>query len=120
VPHEMIPELISDHGLLFLPTQGENFGHSIIEALMAGCPVLISDRTPWRDLEQAGVGADIPLEHPERFVSFMQMMTDLDNKEFLPWSYRARAYGLNCVGSPELLEQNQSMFEEAIRRGGKR
>lgn len=118
-PHESIPEVISNHGLLFLPTQGENFGHSIIEALMAGCPVLISDRTPWRDLEKAGVGADIPLEQPEGFVRFMQMMTDLDNQSFLPWSYRARAYGLNCIESPELLAQNRNMFEEAIRRGGK-
>ncbi|OYO09124.1 hypothetical protein CGZ98_15270 [Enemella evansiae] len=29
------------------PTQGENFGHSIAEALEAGCPVVVGARTPW-------------------------------------------------------------------------
>jgi len=37
-----------------LPTLGENFGHVILESLSAGCPVLLSDRTPWRRLEADG------------------------------------------------------------------
>ncbi len=115
IEHEKIPEVISNHGLLLLPTHGENFGHSIIEALIAGCPVLISDRTPWRNLEEAGVGADIPLEQPERFVEFMQRITDMDNETFSQWSARAREYGLKCVESPELLAQNRRMLDEAMR-----
>lgn len=35
------------YDLFILPTQGENFGHVIFEALCAGTPVLTSDRTPW-------------------------------------------------------------------------
>jgi glycosyltransferase involved in cell wall biosynthesis len=115
VAHEKIPEVISNHDLLCLPTHGENFGHSIIEALIAGCPVLITDRTPWRGLEEAGVGADIPLECPERFVEFMQRITDMDNDAFAQWSNRAREYGLRCIESPELLAQNQRMLDEAMR-----
>lgn len=119
IEHERIPEVISEHGLLLLPTHGENFGHSIIESLIAGCPVLISDRTPWRNLEEAGVGADIPLEEPHRFVEFMQRMIDMDNETFLQWSMRAREYGLKCIESPELLAQNRRMLEEAMRSGAR-
>jgi glycosyltransferase involved in cell wall biosynthesis len=115
IEHEKIPEVISNHGLLLLPTHGENFGHSIIEALLAGCPVLITDRTPWRNLEEAGVGADLPLEQPERFVEFMQSVTDMDNETFSRWSIRAREYGLKCIESPELLAQNRRMLDEAMR-----
>ena len=116
VPHDKVAELLSNHGLLLLPTHGENFGHSIIEALTVGCPVLISDRTPWRGLEEAGVGADLPLGQPEKFTAFMQMMADLDNHELALWSARARDYGLSRAQNPELLEQNLRMFWEAIHR----
>jgi glycosyltransferase involved in cell wall biosynthesis len=53
---------------MLLPTLGENFGHSIIEALSAGLPVIISNRTPWKNLMVEGVGADLPLEDELEFV----------------------------------------------------
>jgi glycosyltransferase involved in cell wall biosynthesis len=40
---------------LLMPTRGENFGHTILESLQSGCPVIISDRTPWRKLENVVV-----------------------------------------------------------------
>ena len=45
-----------------------NSGHGIQEALSAGYVALISDQTPWQDLEESGVGAAIPLDQPRRFV----------------------------------------------------
>ena len=48
---------------LFISTSlNENYGHSIVEALSQGCPVLISDKTPWRQLEKFNAGADLPLK----------------------------------------------------------
>ena len=44
IPHDETAGILRAHDLFFLPTLGENFGHVIIEALGAGCPVLISDR----------------------------------------------------------------------------
>lgn len=55
------------YDLMLLPTFDENYGHAIAEALAAGCPPLISDRTPWRDLEARGVGWDLPLENLDAF-----------------------------------------------------
>ena len=51
----------------YCPRSGENFGHVIIEALSAGCLALISDRTPWRGLEDAGVGWDLALYDLQAF-----------------------------------------------------
>jgi glycosyltransferase involved in cell wall biosynthesis len=53
---------LARYDLMLLPTLNENYGHVIAEALAAGCPPLISDGTPWRDLERRGVGWDLPLE----------------------------------------------------------
>ena len=47
-----IVPLLSRHDLLFLPTAGENFGHVILEAMQAGVPVLISDKTLWKNLSK--------------------------------------------------------------------
>src|ERR1019366_6035225 len=56
IEHEKIGPVFAEHDLFLFPTLGENFGHVICEALLAGCPVLISDQTPWRDLEKRGAG----------------------------------------------------------------
>ena len=52
--HRDLQRRLSTYDVMILPTLGENFGHIIVEAWAAGCPVLISDRTPWRRLEGAG------------------------------------------------------------------
>jgi glycosyltransferase involved in cell wall biosynthesis len=39
--------ILAGYDALVLLTKGENFGHSIYEALSVGTPVIISDKTPW-------------------------------------------------------------------------
>lgn len=77
---------MSEHDLLLMPTLGENFGHVIPEALISGCPVLISDRTPWRELESKKAGWDIPLSRLEKFHSVLQQCVLMDNKAYKDWS----------------------------------
>jgi glycosyltransferase involved in cell wall biosynthesis len=45
-----------------LPTLGENYGYVIEDALRAGCPPVISDRTPWQAIADGGAGFVLPLE----------------------------------------------------------
>src|SRR5579871_1991909 len=59
--NEVIGELQKNH-FFILPTLGENFGHAIFEAFVAGKPVLISDKTPWNDLKKKKIGFDMPLK----------------------------------------------------------
>ena len=49
------------------PTGGENYGYTIVESLLQGTPILLSDKTPWNDLEQNGWGWNVPLEDIEGF-----------------------------------------------------
>jgi len=81
IAHEELRERLHEYDVMLLPTLGENFGHAILEGLAAGLPVVISDRTPWRHLKHAGVGADLPLEDEQAFVrelSRYQLMTEND------------------------------------------
>ena len=47
---------------LVLPSVSENFGHVVVEALSAGRPVITSTGTPWKKLQEDGVGQWLPLE----------------------------------------------------------
>jgi glycosyltransferase involved in cell wall biosynthesis len=76
--------------MLALPSRGENFGHIVPEAWAAGCPVLVSDRTPWRNLAQQGVGWDLPLE-PQVWVDAVQRCLDLSADDHYALRQRAVA-----------------------------
>ena len=63
---------LASHHITFNPSLGENFGHAIAESLSVGTPVLISDKTPWRNLNEYGVGWDIPLNELDTFVNVIR------------------------------------------------
>lgn len=60
LPPDAVSPTFARHDLFAFPTQGENFGHVIFEALRAGTPVLISDQTPWRP-DDVGAVTTLPL-----------------------------------------------------------
>lgn len=70
-PHE-VPKMLSNYDLFFFPTLGENYGHVIAESLSVGTPLLISDTTPWINLQKYGVGKEIDLKNMMEFVEFLE------------------------------------------------
>lgn len=116
VPHERVPEVLAEHHLMFLPSLGENFGHAIAEAFAAGRPVLISDRTPWRGLAAREVGAEFPLEEPERFSKYLQTFVDMDQTEFARRSQLARQYAIEVAEDPKQLQQTIDLIDRLTGR----
>jgi len=69
------------HAVL-MPSVGENFGHTMLEALVAGRPLLISDRTPWKGLLAKTAGWDIPLEEPAWFEEVLEHLAALQQQDW--------------------------------------
>jgi len=113
VKHEDVSRVMQEHDLFLFPTLGENFGHVILEALCGGCPVLISDQSPWRDLEEKGVGWDLPLNKPELFREVLQRCVVMNNEEYLKLSQKAREYGVNVLHDDGAVLQNRRLFQYA-------
>src|SRR5690606_40056963 len=67
-----VPKMLAEYDLFFFPTLGENFGHVIAESLSVGTPLLLSNTTPWINLEYYGVGKDIDLKNIDEFVNFLE------------------------------------------------
>jgi glycosyltransferase involved in cell wall biosynthesis len=114
VPHDRIHEALRGHHVFVLPTHGENFGHAILEAMLAGLPVVVSDQTPWSGLEALGVGADLPLAAPAAFTGALQRFMDMDGEAFAMASGKARRYAVRRSLDPELEERNRDLFRRAL------
>lgn len=93
---EEIPELLKKYHGVFLPSRGENFGHVILESFMAGRPVIISDQTPWRNLEEKHAGWDLSLDNNAAFAATISRLAAFEQKE----------YDLLCMAAWELGEDN--------------
>lgn len=115
VPHEEVAKRLSTSHFFVLSTLSESFGHVVLEALAGGCPVVLSDRTPWLEMESKGLGWDIPLEEKEKWKEILQSCVDMDTGEYQRMARRAREYAVAKLDSPEIINANYELFEKAIR-----
>lgn len=118
IKHEEVANTLAAHDLFFLPTRGENYGHAIYEALAAGVPPLISDQTPWRDLDEAGVGWVRPLQGIDSFLEVIELAARFDRATRNSQSQRAKEYASQVAGNHSVLKQNLDLFTTTIKVGG--
>ena len=97
---------------MFMPTLGENFGHIILESFVAGCPVIISDQTPWRNLENRKLGFDIALTDKGKFVQAIEVLAKYNQEDYASWSKAAYDFGSEYLNNPEILKQNLNLFKD--------
>ena len=106
--------VLQNHHMFILPTKDENYGHAIVEALLAGCPVIISDRTPWRDLPAKQVGWDLPLDDENAFIEVLNTAVMMDDHTFQVWSKSAHDYGLSIINDEAVVNANRLLFQQAL------
>jgi len=102
--------IISKHHIFILPTKGENFGHAIFEALSQGKPILISNQTPWRNLQQSKVGWDLSLKEPHLFLEAIEQAASFDQQEYNEWSQNAWNYAYNYTSQLHLRSDYLNLF----------
>lgn len=108
-PHKVKTEISLNH-LYVLPSSGENFGHSIFEALQVGRPVLISDRTPWKHLNHLKAGWDLSLNEPEKFAQAVNEAVDWDQQTFNMYAQNAWNLAHEYIHKPDLKESYLNLF----------
>lgn len=114
VEHNQVEMKLAGHDLFFFPTRGENYGHVIYEALAAGLPILISDQTPWHDLQQRGVGWVLPLDHPEEFTRVIDEVAAMRPEERDLMRKKAQAYALEKSEDASVLQANRALFMDVL------
>ena len=109
IPPEEIPNVLQNAHFFYMATWGENFGHAIAEALQHGKPVIISDRTPWRNLKTTNAGWDLPLEE-KSFTEILRVSHSMNQTEYNVWSNGAKSFGHAHANDPRHLQTYYSLF----------
>jgi len=117
LPHAEVLETLSKYDLFFFPSKNENFGHVIHEALRAGLPVLISDRTPWHELGKRNAGWEIPLDAAERFAATIEAYSRLSSEERRAMRLAALQYGIDVSRDRRVHNDNVRMFDAILSPG---
>jgi glycosyltransferase involved in cell wall biosynthesis len=111
-----VHSILRRYDLFLFPTQGENFGHVIIESLQAGCPVLISDQTPWHCLRERTAGWEVPISDRKGFEAIIQQVVNMDHLEHSEISIAARNYALEILQDNDGVIRNRELFEDVAYR----
>lgn len=110
IPHEKIASIIREHHIFALPTRGENFGHSIFEALAVGRPVLISDQTPWQNLESKNAGWVLSLSDKEKFADIIHLAANMEHSMLAEWCKGAWTYANTYLQNSSLKQSYLKQF----------
>jgi glycosyltransferase involved in cell wall biosynthesis len=113
IEHAFVPQVLHDHHFFVLPTRGENFCHAAVEAFVNGTPVILSDATPWTNLNEARAGFDISLQDWMGWTSAIQECVDMDQRTYATYLSGAREYGRR-FSVEEAVCQHLAMFDAAL------
>lgn len=110
LPFHEVQKTIAQHHYLFLPTTNENFGHSIVESLMSSCPVIISDQTPWNDVEKNEAGFALNLDTKGKFIKTIEDCAAISNEEYKKQSEAALNYINKKINLPLINQKYIQLF----------
>ena len=94
IPNHYLSKYLKPMHAMLLPTFHENFGHVIMESWQNGCPVIISDQTPWKELHQKHIGWEIALSKPGQFVKAIEELAEMDQENYTALSDASVAFAL--------------------------
>lgn len=104
LPVAELLDLMRGYDAMLLPTAGENFGHSIFEAMAVGLPVLIPDTTPWTQSVLGGAGVLLAERTPAAIARALHLFSGLTPAERRSMSSAARLAATEYYRDGELVE----------------
>ncbi len=112
-PSEEVPAKLEAAHALLLPSEGENYGHAIVESFAKARPVIISKHTPWKSLTNFQAGWDV--DHNE-LSKVIQALVSMNNEEYQNWSKGAHVFAQKRVfeTQKDLLQGYNNMFINAL------
>lgn len=104
-----IEQALSQSQVFILPSKSENFGHSIIEALSAGRPVITSNGTPWNNLEPSMAGINTQVDELT-LSNAINLFVQMQHDALQQWINGAAKYASRAIDTNMLKEQYRLMF----------
>ena len=111
-------EQLAQLSCLFVPSDFENFGMIVTEALSVGTPVMASLGTPWEELNTAHCGWWVD-RTPENIAKVMQEVIDMPEADLLAMGERGRKLVREKYSDLEVAGMMKSLYEWIVYGGSK-
>lgn len=109
-PTEIKQYLLNAH-LFTLLSEVESFGHAIFEALAVGCPILISNNTPWKNLAAQNAGLDFPIHDLHNITAGIQDFVNMDNQQWQTYRQGAHTLAIDYTDNLNVNKLYRPLFE---------
>lgn len=105
---------LKNEDCLLLPTMNENFGHSIVESFLSACPVIISNNTPWLNLQEQQVGFNFDENDEISMVKAIEYFAQMSNEDFINLRKKCNLYISEKLNLPFTIKNYITTFNECI------
>ena len=102
-------ETLKDYHFFILPSESENFGHALYEAMLVGKPIITSHNTPWNDLEIHNAGYNVTLT-PKAIATAIEESAALDNTNYTEKVRNIRSYAEHAIDREAIKQQHINLF----------
>ena len=92
-------------------TKGENFGYTIAESLSNNLPIIISDKTIFKNLESQGLGFEIDISKNSKIFSVLKFFLDMNNVEYQKYIVNLHNKIENYYQFEEIEKSHIKLFE---------
>jgi hypothetical protein len=75
-----------------------------------GVPILISDNTPWRDLQSNKIGWDVNLNNREDWIKVLFTALKMKDEEYKLYAKNCINFANNWVNNQNLLDKYSELF----------
>ncbi len=103
-------EQLAQLSCLFVPSDFENFGMIVTEALSVGTPVMASLGTPWEELNTVGCGWWID-RSPENIAQVMQQVIEMPTEKLLTMGKIGQKLVQEKYTATQVAQQMQQLYE---------
>ena len=107
---DQISTALSDAQVYIQPSNSENFGHSLVEAMSAGRPIITSNHTPWNNLEQAKAGMNVDHTSMASIRAAIEYFALMDEQSFQVWSNGAHEYAYRAFDIASIKNDYLALF----------
>ena len=95
-------------------SKSENYGHVVFEAAAAGLPLIISDRTPWKNLDKLGIGWEVALDDKQYLKEKIEELVCLNSETRYKLRKHVQNWALNNISIEKKLADHETLFQSAL------
>ena len=110
LPHSEILNLFNHTDVMILPSHGENFGHAIFESLASATPVIISNNTPWKLMQESMAGIEVHADSIEEVSNAIAFFNTMELPTYRLWQEGAFNKALDYIDKNEFEELYKRIF----------